>query len=130
MDTTLELTWDNGEFVARLTRDQALAMYEALAFLRHRDDGDRALALRLGCGPEVVDSIIERLHVDHTGWTDARFRQEELHVVHSALTSAATVFTSRGRLLQEPFHIRLGFLRENFDALAVSLVHAASEAME
>jgi hypothetical protein len=38
------------------------------------------------------------------------------------------MFVSReGAFLQEPFHIRLGFYRENFDALARCIVEAASE---
>ncbi|MEY9992904.1 hypothetical protein ABIE67_004936 [Streptomyces sp. V4I8] len=127
MRTDVELTRDGEDFVARLTRDQALAMYEALTHLRHRDGGEDVLALRLGAGGEAVDSLIERLAVGRADALDVRFRWEELHVVHCALTSVATMFMSRGRLLQEPFHIRVGFFRENLDALAVSIVDAASE---
>jgi hypothetical protein len=38
------------------------------------------------------------------------------------------MFVSReGAFLQEPFHIRLGFYRENFDALAYGIAEAVSE---
>ncbi|MFE2513818.1 hypothetical protein [Streptomyces mirabilis] len=48
--------------------------------------------------------------------------------MHSALTTVPTMFVSReGAFLQEPFHIRLGFYRENFDALAYGIAEAASE---
>ncbi|MGW0760203.1 hypothetical protein ACWD1Y_27625 [Streptomyces sp. NPDC002814] len=127
METDFELTRDGEEFVARLTRDQALAMHEALIFLRHRDVSADILALRLGADPKAVDSIVERLRVGDAESVEVRFQWGELHVVHSALTSVATMFMSRGRVLQEPFHIRLGFFRENLDALALSLVNAASE---
>jgi hypothetical protein len=65
---------------------------------------------------------------EQTESRDIRFRAEELHVVHSALTTIATMFVSReGAFLQEPFHIRLGFYRENFDALAYGMAEAVSE---
>jgi hypothetical protein len=37
------------------------------------------------------------------------------------------MFMSRGRLSQEAFCTRLGFFRENLDALALGIVRAASE---
>lgn len=127
MKADVELTRDGEDFVARLTRNQAMAMYEALTHLRRPDVSADILALQLGAGPEVVDSIIERVRVGRADSLEVRFRWQELHVVHCALTSVATIFMSRGRLFQEDFHIRVGFFRENLDALAWSIVHAASE---
>jgi hypothetical protein len=124
----LRLTRDGDAFVARLTPSQTMAMHEALIYLRHRDDSDLALTLQLGIGRETVDALIERLSGGHTESRDIRFRAEELHAVHSALTTAPTRFVSReGAFVQEPFHIQLGFYRENFDALARGIVEAASE---
>ncbi|MFF2517915.1 hypothetical protein [Streptomyces sp. NPDC058086] len=128
MRTRFKLTRDGDGFVARLTLAQTAAMREALTYLRHRDDSDLTLTLQLGIGRETVDALIDRLSGGHTESRDIRFRAEELHAVHSALTTAPTMFVSReGAFLQEPFHIRLGFYRENFDALAYGIVEAASE---
>ncbi|MCX4455988.1 hypothetical protein OG585_25670 [Streptomyces sp. NBC_01340] len=128
MRTRFKLTRDGDAFVARLAPSQTAAMREALIYLRHRDHSDLTLTLQLGIGRETVDALIERLSGGHTESRDIRFRAEELHAMHSALTTAATMFVSReGAFLQEPFHIRLGFYRENFDALAYGIVEAASE---
>ncbi|MGW1501379.1 hypothetical protein ACWCQW_22875 [Streptomyces mirabilis] len=128
MRTRLRLTRDGDAFVARLAPSQTAAMREALIYLRHRDDSDLALTLQLGIGRETVDALIERLSGGHTESHDIRFHTEELHAVHSALTTAPTNFVSReGAFTQEPFHIQLGFHRENFDALARGIVEAASE---
>ncbi|WP_329374304.1 hypothetical protein [Streptomyces sp. NBC_01483] len=128
MRTRLKLTRDGEAFVARLTPSQRAAMREALSYLRRPDASDLTLTLLLGTGRETVDALIERLAGGHTESRDIRFRAEELHAVHSALTTAPTMFVSReGAFLQEPFHIRLGFYRENFDALANGIFQAASE---
>ncbi|MFE4749370.1 hypothetical protein ACFRIB_03615 [Streptomyces mirabilis] len=128
MRTRLRLTRDGDAFVARLAPSQTAAMREALIYLRHRDDSDLTLTLQLGIGRETVDALIERLSGGHTESRDIRFRAEELHAVHSALTTVPTKFVSReGAFTEEPFHIQLGFYRENFDALARGIVEAASE---
>lgn len=128
MRTRLRLTRDGDAFVARLAPSQTAAMREALIYLRHRDVSDLTLTLQLGIGRETADALVERLSGGHTESRDIRFRAEELHAVHSALTTAPTMFVSReGAFLQEPFHIRLGFYRENFDALAYGIAEAASE---
>ncbi|MFD8128415.1 hypothetical protein [Streptomyces mirabilis] len=128
MRTRFRLTRDGDGFVARLTPAQAAAMREALSHVRHRDVSDLTLRLRLGTGRETVDALIERLSGGHTESHDIRFDTEELHAVHSAPTTAPTMFVSReGAFLQEPFHIRLSFYRENFDALAYGIAEAASE---
>jgi hypothetical protein len=52
-------------------------------------------------------------------------------VVLSALTNAATHFVSRqGLFSEEPFRIRLGYFRENFDALALAINNALCELYE
>ncbi|QIY72697.1 hypothetical protein HEP84_29730 [Streptomyces sp. RLB1-33] len=128
MRTRIRLVRDGDAFVARLTPSQRAAMYEALSYLRHRDVSDLTLTVLLGTGRETVDALIERLTGGPTESRDIRLRAEELHAVHSALTAAPTMFVSRdGAFIQEPFHIRLGFYRENFDALANGIVEAASE---
>lgn len=87
MRTRLRLTRDGDAFVARLAPSQTAAMREALIYLRHRDDSDLTLTLQLGTGRETVDALIERLSGGHTESRDIRFRAEELHAVHSALTT-------------------------------------------
>ncbi|MEV5470265.1 hypothetical protein AB0N37_32365 [Streptomyces griseoincarnatus] len=129
MRTQLRLTRDGDVFVARLAPSQASAMHEALSCLRERDSGDTALTLLVGAGGAAVDAVLERLAGPHAEARDVRFSVAELHMVHSALTAAPTMFVERGGLFaQEPFHIRTGFYRENFDALASALVQAAGQA--
>lgn len=129
MRTQLKVTRDGDAFIARLTPRQASAMYEALSHLRGRDRGETELTLLVGAGGEAVDSLVERLAGRHTQSHDFRLTMAELHMAHSALTAAPTMFVERdGLFAQEPFHIRLGFYRENFDALASALLRAAAEA--
>ncbi|MFJ4536252.1 hypothetical protein ACIP39_09780 [Streptomyces tibetensis] len=129
MRTQLRLTRDGDAFIARLAPSQASAMYEALSCLRARDRGDTELTLLVGAGREAVDALVERLTGRHTQSRDFRLSMEELHMVHSALTAAPAMFVERGGLFaEEPFHIRTGFYRENFYALAHAVVQAAAEA--
>ncbi|MFE6625118.1 hypothetical protein [Streptomyces sp. NPDC057740] len=129
MRTQLKVTRDGDAFIARLTPRQASAMYEALSYLSERNQGDTELTLLVGADREAVDALVERLIGRHTESRDFRLTMAELHMVHSALTAAPTMFTGReGLFAQEPFHIRLGFYRENFDALASALLRAAVEA--
>ncbi|WP_210581645.1 hypothetical protein [Streptomyces sp. GESEQ-4] len=129
MRTQLKLTRDGDAFIARLAPSQASAMYEALSYLRERGSGDAGLALLVGAGREAVDALLERLAGPHRESRDYRLAAEELHMVYSALTAAPTMFLVRdGVFAEEPFHIRLGFYRENFDVLAHALVQAAAEA--
>lgn len=129
MRTRLKLTRDGDALIARLAPSQVSAMYEALSYLRHRDFDDTALTLLVGARRDAVDALLERLAGPHTESRDFRFATQELHTVHSALTAAPTMFVARdGAFLQEPFHVRLGFYRENLDALAHAIVQAATEA--
>ncbi|WP_329364226.1 hypothetical protein [Streptomyces sp. NBC_01483] len=123
----LKLTRDGDALVARLAPSQASAMYEALTYLRAPNAGDEELTLLVGAGREAVDAVVERLAGSHTESFDIRLRWEELHMVHSALTTAPTMFLTRGVFTEEPFHIQLGFYRENFDALALAIVNAAAQ---
>jgi hypothetical protein len=126
--TQLKLTRDGDAFIARLAPSQVSGMYEALSFLRDRDFDDTVLTLLVGGGREAVDAVLARLSGRHTESRDVRFTTQELHMVHSALTAVPTMFLERGgAFLQEPFHIRLGFYRENSDALARAVVRAAAE---
>ncbi|MEU6547141.1 hypothetical protein [Streptomyces sp. NPDC046859] len=129
MRTQLKVTRDGDAFVVRLTPRQVSAMYEALSYLADRDYGDTELTLLVGAGREAVDGLVERLIGRRTESCDFRLTIEELHMLHSALTAVPTMFLERGGLFaEEPFHIRLGFYRENFDALASALVCAVAEA--
>ncbi|MFF7724828.1 hypothetical protein ACFZDB_36510 [Streptomyces luteogriseus] len=129
MRTQLKVTRDGDAFIARLAPSQASAMYEALSYLRGRDRGDTELILLVGAGREAVDALLERLAGPHKESRDFRLALEELHVLHSALCATPTLFLERsGLFAEEPFNIRLGFYRENFDALAQAVVRAAAEA--
>ncbi|WP_329270767.1 hypothetical protein [Streptomyces sp. NBC_01451] len=127
MRTRITLTRDGDMFVARISVEQAMACSEALAFLRGRGLGTTALAVQLGASPETVGALAERLAGGQPESFELRLTTHELHILHSALTAAATMFVSHGRFSQEPFHIRLGFFRETFDALALGIVEAVSE---
>ncbi len=129
MRTQLKVTRDGDAFIARLTPRQVAAMYEALSFLAERDYGDTELHLLVGAGREAVDALVERLVGRHTESRDFRLTIEELHMVHSALTAVPTMFLVRGGVFtEEPFNIRLGFYRENFDVLASAVRRAVAEA--
>ncbi len=131
MDTELELARDGEEFVARLAPSQASALYEALIYARHENATDAYLTVLLGAGRDVVDGLLTRLRDHGAEPLDVRFRPAELHVVLSALTNAATHFVSRqGLFSEEPFHIRLGYFRENFDALALAINNALYQLYE
>ncbi len=125
--TQLKLTRDGDAFIARLAPSQVAAMYEALSHLSGY--GDTELTLLVGSGREAVDALVERLAGRRTESCDFRLTMEELHMAISALTAAPAMFVERGGLFaEEPFHIRLGFYRENFYALAQAVVRAAAEA--
>lgn len=129
MRTQLKVTRDGDAFIARLAPRQATAMYEALSLLREQDYGDTELTLLVGAGREAADALLERLGRPHTESRDFRLTLAELHMAHSALTAAPTMFLERGGLFaEEPFNIRLGFYRENFDALASAVARAVGEA--
>ncbi|MCZ4101213.1 hypothetical protein G3I60_10700 [Streptomyces sp. SID13666] len=69
-----------------------------------------------------------RLAGDHKATRDYVLDLRELHAIHAALTAAATVFLiDRTYFAAENFHVKLSFHRENFDALALSLVQAVSD---
>jgi hypothetical protein len=128
--TQLKLTRDGDAFIVRLTPRQVAAMYEALSHLSSGGYyGDTELTLLVGAGREPVEALVARLAGRHTESRDFRLTIEELHMVHSALTAAPTMFLERGGLFaEEPFNIRLGFYRENFYALASAVQRAVAEA--
>lgn len=129
MRTQLRVTRDGDAFIVRLTPRQMSAMHEALSHLSDRDQGDTELTLLVGADRDAVDALEARLIGPHTESRDLRLTLAELHMLHSALTAAPTMFIERGGLFaQEPFHIRLGFYRENFDALASAVRRAVAEA--
>ncbi|KAB1144528.1 hypothetical protein F7R91_22255 [Streptomyces luteolifulvus] len=127
MRTQVKLAREGDGLLATLAPSQASAMYEALSHLRERDFSDAELTLLVGARREAVDVLLDRLAGPHTESRDFRFAPEELHMVHSALTAVPTMFLVRGgAFTEEPFHIRVGFYRENFDALANAIVQAAA----
>ncbi|WP_329270764.1 hypothetical protein [Streptomyces sp. NBC_01451] len=127
MRSRIKLTHDAGTFLARLTPTQAEACHRALAFLRGRGLGTTALAVQLGASPETVGALAERLAGGQPESFELRLTTHELHILHSALTAAATMFLDRGVLSEKEFHQQMTFYRENFDALALGIVKAVSE---
>lgn len=118
-------------FGARLLPSEAGVLYEALSYYRWTDATAAYLTLLLGAGRDVVDGLLARLVGPHAGPFDVRFRPDELHVLLSALANAATHFVrAGGQFHQEPFHIRLGHFRQEFDALALAINNAAYTAYQ
>ncbi|MYT72673.1 MULTISPECIES: hypothetical protein [unclassified Streptomyces] len=131
MRTRIRLTPDEGggTFVARLAPSQASALRESLVLLRTREFGDAVLMLQVGADRATVDALVDRLADDGGRSRDIPFSAPELHTLHSALTSVATMFLAHGRhFCQEPFHQRIGCYREDADALALGIVDALIEA--
>ncbi|MEU8587919.1 hypothetical protein AB0C59_13120 [Streptomyces sp. NPDC048664] len=129
MRTGLELKADGDGFAARLSPHAAGALREALSYAQASSDA--SLAVLLGSGRAVVEGLLERLRGPHTQPLELRCTPEELHTLLSALTHAPTQFVSPdGLFFQEPFAIRLGFFRENFDALARAISNAVFHAFE
>ncbi|MEU7414383.1 hypothetical protein AB0B40_34620 [Streptomyces sp. NPDC042638] len=131
MQTDLDLHPDGDGFVARLTPHAAGAMHEALSHVGRGGASDACLTVLLGTDRAAVGELMERLHGPHTEPLELRFTLRELHTLLSALTNAPTQFVSpEGIFFQEPFFIRLGFYRQNFDALARAIANAVSHALE
>ncbi|MCY0951501.1 hypothetical protein [Streptomyces sp. H27-S2] len=128
MRTTIRLTADGTAFRGRLTPSQADAMVEALQLLRSRDFSDTAIVMQLNADRAEIGRLIERLAGDHETSRDYTLNLHDLHVIHAALTAVATTFISDRGFSEEGFHVRTSFFRENFDALALSLVQAVSDA--
>lgn len=103
-------------------------MVEALQLLRSRDFSETAILMQLNADRAEIGRLIEKLAGDHETSRDYTLDLHELHVIHGALTAVATTFISNGGFSEEGFHMRTGFYRENFDALALSLVQAVSDA--
>ncbi|MFD8567596.1 hypothetical protein [Streptomyces sp. NPDC059639] len=115
--------------MARLAPSQAAALREALVMLRSRESGDAVLALRLGADRATVDDLVDRLANDGGRSRDIPFSASELHTLHCALTTVATMFLAHGRYFsEEPFHERIGCYREDADALALGIADALIEA--
>ncbi|MGW0788831.1 hypothetical protein ACWD04_11380 [Streptomyces sp. NPDC002911] len=128
MRTQIKMTEVEGSFRTRLTSTQTDLMLEALRTLQGRGYSDEALAVQLSAGQEEIDRLAERLKGDHKTTRDFTLTARELHVIHSALTSVATTFISRDGFSEEGFYNKTSFFRENFDAMALSIVRAVDEA--
>ncbi|GHA84503.1 hypothetical protein ACIQRS_30445 [Streptomyces termitum] len=128
MRTRIKLTRAGEAFQGRLTAAQTDLMCEALRTLDGWASTDEALAVQLGADREEVDRLYDRLKGDHTTTREFTLTSRELHVIHAALTAVAPMFRTNGGFSEEAFYDRIGFFRENADAMASSIVSAVSEA--
>ncbi|MCZ4119988.1 hypothetical protein [Streptomyces sp. H39-S7] len=129
MRTRISLTREGEAYRVRLTWPQSDAMVNALALLAEQYFSDAALTVQLGMGRDGVGVLVDKLAGDHRTTREYVLDLRELHAVHAALTAAATMFLiSSTYFSAENFHVKLGFHRENLDALALSLVQALSDA--
>lgn len=128
MRTQIKLTKIEGSFRTRFTATQTNLMLEALRTLQGRGFSDEALAVQLNADQEEIDRLAERLKGDHKTTRDFTLTARELHVIHSALTAVATTFISNRGFSEEVFYDKTSFFRENFDAMALSIVTAVDEA--
>ncbi|WP_146063470.1 hypothetical protein [Streptomyces sp. SM11] len=103
-------------------------MLEALRTLQGWGYSDEAVAVQLSADRQEIDRLAERLAGDHRTARDFSLTVRELHVIHSALTAVAATFITSGGFSEEGFYNRTSFFRENFDAMALSIVTAVDEA--
>ncbi|MFE2281464.1 hypothetical protein ACFXAE_30380 [Streptomyces sp. NPDC059454] len=128
MRTRIKPTGVGEAFQGRLTATQTDLMREALSALDGWASTDEALVVQLGADREEVGRLRDRLKGDHRTSREFTLTARELHVIHAALTAVAPMFLTSGGFSEEGFHNRTGFFRENFDAMASSIVSAVSEA--
>ncbi|MFH8475110.1 hypothetical protein [Streptomyces sp. NPDC018000] len=128
MRTQIKMTEADGSFRTRLTSTQTDLMLEALLTLQGWGYSDEAVAVQLNADREEIDRLAERLTGDHKTTRDFTLTAHELHVIHSALTAVATTFISNRGFSEEGFYDKTSFFRENFDAMALSIVTAVDEA--
>ncbi|MFD3928371.1 hypothetical protein [Streptomyces sp. NPDC058614] len=106
-------------FSVRFVGAQRDLLGEVLPWLTHRREGEPALTVRAGCGKERLEQLSATLQGAETVVLSA----EDLHILHSVLLSAYSMFAS-----DEAFHVQLGFFRENALALAQGLALAVEDA--
>ncbi|AYL38436.1 hypothetical protein ACG2OD_08385 [Streptomyces sp. PDY-4] len=128
MRTRIKLTRAGEAFRGRLTATQTDLMCEALSALEGWASTDETLTVQLGAGREEVRRLYDRLQGDHKTPREFTLTARELHVIHAAITAVAPMFLSNRAFSEEAFYNRTGFFRENFDAMASSIVGAVSEA--
>ncbi|MFD3624590.1 hypothetical protein [Streptomyces sp. NPDC058698] len=128
MRTRIKLTRDGEAFHGRLTATQTSLMGKALGILDDWASTDEALVVQLGADHEEVRRLYDRLQGDHRTSREFTLTARELHVIHAALTAIAPMFLSNRGFSEEGFYNRTSFFRENFDAMASSIVNAVSEA--
>lgn len=128
MRTRIKLTRVGEAFHGRLTATQTDLMGSALGLLDDWASTDEALAVQLGADREEVRRLYDRLQGDHRTPREFTLTARELHVIHAAITAITPMFLSNRGFSQEGFYNRTSFFRENFDAMASSIVSAVSEA--
>ncbi|MFI8088574.1 hypothetical protein ACIF9R_09675 [Streptomyces sp. NPDC086080] len=129
MRTRIKLTRAGEAFHGRLTATQTDLMGKALGLLDDWASTDEALVVQLGADREEVRAeLYDRLQGDHKTSREFTLTARELHVIHAAITAIAPMFLSNRGFSEEGFYNRTSFFRENFDAMALSIVHAVSEA--
>ncbi|MGA5077501.1 hypothetical protein ACPC37_07795 [Streptomyces griseoincarnatus] len=128
MRTRIKLTRVGEAFQGRLTATQTDMMCNALGTLKGWASTDEALVVQLGADREEVNRLYDRLQGDHKTPRVFTLSARELHVIHAALTAIAPMFLSNRGFSEEGFYNRTSFFRENFDAMASSIVTAVSEA--
>ncbi|MFD9006205.1 hypothetical protein ACFV0T_35550 [Streptomyces sp. NPDC059582] len=106
-------------FSVRFVGAQCALLRDALLWLAHRREGDPAVTVWAGAGPERL----ERLHGTLSADEHVVLTADDLHILHAVLLSIHSMFAS-----EEAFHTQLGFYRENAFGLANGLVRAVQEA--
>lgn len=106
-------------FSVRFVGQQRDVLDEALTWLANRQEGEPCVTLWAGCDKERLLQLSDTLRKSER----TVLSPEELHILHAALLSIHSMFTS-----EESFHEQLGFYRENVYELANGLVMAVRDA--
>jgi hypothetical protein len=107
-----------GAYTLSLTDPQRNLIDSVLLFMRDRPDLDTQLFVQVGTDHSGLTAIYEKIK----NFEKPSVSLEELHVVHSSLAVAWSLFSS-----EEDFYVRIGFFRENVSAVAAGLVRAVGE---
>ncbi|MFC9336672.1 hypothetical protein ACFT0G_01380 [Streptomyces sp. NPDC057020] len=131
MRSIVELTaLSAGGYRVVFTPEQGLAAYSALSALSGSSFTDTAVRVQTGMGRNELHALARRIPTapDDPGADGLELREEELRAIHAAVMAVATLFlVNSAYFAQDPYQMRVGYLREHMDAFALGLANAVSD---